>query len=383
MVEAVFMIKKVCRLSGIRYFLMLSLLLFLDGCWRDEHSESNKLNEDVESVSSEPVVKPNKGADEIRALYVGASDGMHLLDDIRRLKCNAVVIDVKDERGEITCDLDLPAKYKRRDNVFAVRKVIEKLKSFGLYTIARIVVFRDDYAVTKFPDLAVKNKDGTMLRDKEKSVWLNPYNREVWKYIFAVAEASASVGFDEIQFDYARFSPYKNPDVDFGPESEKFSRMEIMNMFFDWIVKKLRKLGVKISIDVFGCIIPDTLGEDSIVGAQRIGQDWHHIMEIFDFICPMIYPSHWSSMSGGIKYPDREPAQLVRVVMKKAMASRRQDKGAIIRPWLQAFTADWLPKKVYQKYTIAQINEQTQASEDAGINQWSFWNPSANYRAFR
>ncbi|MDR1475930.1 MAG: putative glycoside hydrolase [Holosporales bacterium] len=321
----------------------------------------------------------------IRGIYVGASNNiLEVLQLVTKFECNAVVIDVKNEFGEITCHLNLPSGYKENIRIVNIKELLKILRQKGIYTIARLVAFRDDHAVRAFPELAVKNKDGSVLCDKEKASWLNPYNKKTWDYVIKVAKAAAEIGFDEIQFDYVRFSPYKNPNVDFGPISKTVSRSEIINQFIDFAVQELRPLGVKISIDVFGCIIPETLREDTIVSSYRLGQDWNHIVETVDCICPMVYPSHWPPKSLGIKYPDCSPGEIVKKVMKYAVSAvKRNPKArASIRPWLQAFTASWLPKESSQRYKFQQIKEQIQASSEAGVKQWTFWNPAANYKPF-
>ncbi|MDR2598115.1 MAG: putative glycoside hydrolase [Holosporales bacterium] len=320
-----------------------------------------------------------------RGVYVGASDDiLKRLADMKKFGVNAVVIDVKNEFGDITCDLDLPSLYKKSIRIHNIGKTIATLRSMGIYTIARIITFRDQYAVSAFDGFAVRNKDGSILVDREKSSWLNPYNKKVWDYVIQVAKAAAKIGFNEIQFDYVRFSSYKNPDIDLGPQSKSISRTEIISKFLDYAVRILHPLGVKISVDVFGCIIPGSLGEDTELATQRTGQDWNKIVKIVDYICPMIYPSHWTINSMNIKYPDHEPYKIINSSLQLAVKATEstKDARAIIRPWLQAFTANWLPPKVYMTYSKKQINEQLLATTDAGINGWCFWNPSARYAAF-
>ncbi|MDR1034571.1 MAG: putative glycoside hydrolase [Holosporales bacterium] len=392
----------------IRFILMLSLALFTSCDGIKDLQKKETLPESVTSntpvrevyigdrdniaAPQKGLVSPNPitGDKPIRGIYAGTSNNiLALVKSAQSLGINAVVIDVKDEFGNITCDLDLPPIYKKNIRVRNIKKVIETLRNHGIYTIARIVTFRDHYAVLRFPDFAIKNKDGSVVVDKEKSSWLNPYNmnnpaKNVWDYIIQVAKAAAKVGFDEIQFDYIRFSPYKNPNVDLGPQSKSISKSEIINRFLDYAVQILHPLGVKISVDVFGCIIPGSLGEDTIVGAANIGQDWGHIARKVDYICPMIYPSHWPRESFGIKYPDHNPYHIVKVTMNLAIAAIKRDPEAraIIRPWLQAFTANWLPEKVYMIYSRKQVIDQSLAVTEAGLKGWTFWNPRGDYSPF-
>ncbi|MDR3030900.1 MAG: putative glycoside hydrolase, partial [Holosporales bacterium] len=218
---------------------------------------------------------------------------------------------------------------------------------------------------------------------KEGSIWLNPYDKRSWEYIVNIAKKAAEIGFDEIQFDYVRFSPYKNENIVLGNLAKTVSKIEIINQFFDYAIKELHPLGVKVSVDAFGCIIPETLGNDTKISSANLGQDYISLAKKVDYICPMIYPSHWPIGSLGTKYPDLAPYQIVYNSMKKAIESSKSSGAkAIIRPWAQAFTASWLQARAYQKYTKKQINEQIKAVYDVGLIEWSLWNPRANYDIF-
>jgi hypothetical protein len=232
------------------------------------------------------------------------------------------------------------------------------------------------------PRLAVRNKEsGKILQDKEGMVWLNPYEKENWLYLVDIAKMAARAGFLEVQFDYVRFSAYNDKYADYGKLAQTTSKTEIIGQFFDFVMQQLGPLKVKVSVDVFGCVIPDTLGEDTIKAAARTGQNYKLISEKVDIICPMIYPSHYRDGLMGIDRPDLEPYQVIYRVLQKAIEVKQQDNKskAIIRPWLQAFTASWLHVHSYQKYNNKQIDQQMQAAVDAGVNDWCFWNPAAKY----
>ncbi|GHT07001.1 hypothetical protein AGMMS49573_04720 [Endomicrobiia bacterium] len=59
-----------------------------------------------------------------------------------------------------------------------LKKYISNLKEKNIYTIARIVVFRDNTMARKKPELAVKNPDGTIWTDRRDVAWLDPYNKD-------------------------------------------------------------------------------------------------------------------------------------------------------------------------------------------------------------
>ena len=45
------------------------------------------------------------------------------------------------------------------------------------------------------------------------------------------------------------------------------------------------------------------------MAASNIGQSYVELSRYLDYICPMVYPSHYSFGYGGLKYPDTKPFQ--------------------------------------------------------------------------
>jgi hypothetical protein len=320
----------------------------------------------------------------MRGFYIGLpGKAVRWLETCKELCANAVVLDLKNDDGEITCKgLDLPSDFPYKELIGCrnIKEILSILKKKRIYTIARIVVFKDKYMATLMPNLAVLTKEKNVFVDKEKSVWLNPYNKDVWVYIANIAKGAAKVGFDEVQLDYVRFSAYRDKKADYGPTSGNTSRIAIINQFIDFIKSELAAFDVKLSIDVFGCIIPDVLPlvEES---SARLGQDFQSIAERVDFICPMIYPSHFPSGSLRIKHPDLHPYKIIYTsTLRTIEAIKKNPKiKAKVRPWLQAFSAFWLRKGAYQHYGKTQALAQERATIAAGADQLCFWNSGAKY----
>ncbi len=316
---------------------------------------------------------------ELRGIYVSASDD--ILNNVRKAKnlnINAVVIDIKNDDGEITCNLENP-KIKYTPYIKDIKQLLTKLKSMGIYTIARIVTFRDK-CIAGFTDkkFAIKNKDGTIYVDEEKMSWINPYDKEVWKYLGEIVEATAKLGFNEIQFDYIRLPQYKSLEkTSICQELQTKSKTQIINEFLDFIIPKIHVYRVKISADVFGCIIPDSL-KQSALSSEKLGQNYVAIAGKVDYICPMIYPSHWPAGSFGVEKPDINPGTIVKYAMgysNKALHVKKNQS----RPWIQAFTATWLKRGHWKEYKLRELQEQVDALRMLGIRQFCFWNPVAKY----
>ncbi|MGE5605266.1 MAG: putative glycoside hydrolase [Bacteroidota bacterium] len=291
-----------------------------------------------------------------------------MLDFTSKTEVNSMVIDVKDDSGRISYRSKVAlaqatgASYPKFDPV----KVTKLLRQNNVYPIARIVVFKDPYLAGKRPDLAVKSVQGGIWRDFKGLAWVDPYNRDVWDYNVAVAKEAAGFGFKEIQFDYVRFTSdgvLKNCHYSF---SNGRSKSDTIADFLKYAYQELKPLGVKVSADVFGLTC----------SAQRdmgIGQVFEKIAENVDIICPMVYPSHYTRGDFNIPDPDRNPYQTVyRSMMDAKVKAATLKKPVIIRPWLQDFS-------LRNRYGRDQLLAQIKAVQDAGLQEWIFWNPTNRY----
>lgn len=331
-----------------------------------------------------PVQPVTSSAIKVKGVYVSsstaASDKLNSLIEIANTtEVNSLVIDIKDDTGKITYLMD-SAEAKKIDSVTNTIKdmdqLVASLKEKNIYLIARIVAFKDPYLAKMRPELAIRNQDGSIYKDNNGDRWVNPYNKEVWNYLIEVAAKSAELGFDEIQFDYIRFSTGKGiANADFGKAAKNKSKEEIITEFTKYAYDNLKPLGINVSADVYGTII------SSKIDAGLVGQNFAEMSKYLDYICPMIYPSHFGEGNYGVKYPDLEPQEIIR---KSLLASKEKldqipegEHKAMVRPWLQDFTATWI--KHYQKYGKEELREQINGVYDAGYEEWLLWNAGCNY----
>lgn len=306
-----------------------------------------------------------------------------LVDLVDRTELNAVIIDIKDDFGELTYESNIPMiKEVEADKTVKDKDFIGSMKllaSKDIYPIARIVSFKDRTAASKRPDLAVKSKDGTVWRDNKGDAWLNPYNRDSWEYLVSIAEEAALNGFKEIQFDYVRFPTDGKRDlIDYGKDTGVSMQDTIAN-FLKYARERLAPYGVYVSADIFGLV---TTVEDDM----KLGQHLETLATSVDILCPMVYPSHYALGSYGVKYPDAEPYKIVNTSMTRAKKRidniDTSEKKAILRPWLQDFSAPWLKKSYgvnYTPYGGEQIRAQKKATYDADLSQWILWNAGNKY----
>jgi hypothetical protein len=311
-----------------------------------------------------------------------------LLDLIDETELNAVVIDIKDAEGLVTYRSKVPWTIAAGTRSYAVRDMsllLSSLKERNIYPIARLVCFRDPLLSKTYPDIALKSKDGSLWKDRAGIGWLNPYNKEGWKYLIDLSKEAASLGFKEIQYDYVRFptdGDIKN--IDYGEGARISGRSKAISDFLAYAKSELKPLGVAVSADLFGIAATD------VRGGRYIGQDMVKMAREADYVSPMIYPSHYANVRQNgtgqlinnvlFKYPDLEPYSVVYNSLAVAQKRLRNSKvSGRLRPWLQAFTASYLGKDRYQPYGGKQIKEQIRAVSDAGIEEWMLWNANNRY----
>ena len=291
------------------------------------------------------------------------------LESIRNNQLNALVIDVKGDRGLIPFKIDFPLATEigaqKVITVKDMKQLVKSLREKGIYLIARIVVFKDDPLAGARPALAVKRKGG-VFRDREKLRWVDPFRKEVWDYNIAIAQIAAETGFDEIQFDYVRFPDSKG--VAFSQPSTEESRTKAITGFLEAAGKALAPYNVMVSADVFGYV---PWNEDD----THIGQKIAPILNVVDVVCLMLYPSGFHLGIPNYRNPVEHPYEIVHLTLKNAQ-KRTQVSPLRFRPWLQAFRDYASSRKVFGK---EEMQVQIKAAEDFGTSGWMFWNAKNIY----
>jgi hypothetical protein len=145
------------------------------------------------------------------AYVAGKEEKMdEIIEHIKETEINAVVIDVKDDIGRIIFKMDGEIIKRlgtnREIQIADMPALMKKLKDNNIYTIARIASLRDNFAPRQDTSYALVTNDGKLYRDNTKYYWMNPYNHEVWDYLLEIGKGCIEAGFDEIQYDYCRFS---------------------------------------------------------------------------------------------------------------------------------------------------------------------------------
>ena len=195
-----------------------------------------------------------------------------------------------------------------------------KIHAAGLYLIGRVVTFQDPVLSERRPGLALHNPDGSVWHTRGGLGWLNPYDRRVWHYDVAVAEAAARAGFDEIQFDYVRFPSDGDVSSIRYPVRTARRRRRGRSRGSCALPRGLSsKLGARVSVDVFGLAATRDLG---------IGQKPRRLAKYVDAVYPMVYPSHFNSGEYGLPDPDANPGRTVTDALPLLRGRAERDEGA-------------------------------------------------------
>jgi hypothetical protein len=320
--------------------------------------------------------------DTLRGLYVNrwAALGRKLTDLIgvaKRTEINALVIDVKDDRGFVLYPSRVPlAREIGADTADGhwlsrsrIRAILDSMVAHDIYPIARIVVAKDPLLAKKRLDLAIKRKsDLKPWLDKNGNPWLDPHQSAVWQYAADLALEAYDLGFSEVQFDYVRFPDEKRLITEtVYPLAEGRTRAEVIRTQLGFLRKILRPRGIRVTADVFGLTATDTTD-------MGIGQKWEMFVDQVDVVLPMVYPSHFARGTFKIGNPNAHPYATIDHVLKDVIA--RTDSvphAARIIPWYQDFTLG------SPHYYAREIRAQKKAGYDNGFQSWILWNPKSNY----
>lgn len=318
--------------------------------------------------------RPGRVPVEVHGVYLtgytaGKTDTVdRMVRELRGTQFNTFVIDVKNDAGRISYRSDVPlamqvgASTKWIDDP---EPLLTKLRAEGIYTIARIVVFKDPVLTRKRPDLAIHDLSGNPWHDRTGAGWLNPYSHETWDYTLALAQEAAVKGFQEIQFDYVRFpSDGETSQIAYGEPNG--GKADTIADFLKYAHEKLQPYDVYLSADIFGLVgtVTDDMG---------IGQKLEKILGTVDYISPMVYPSHYGARNFGLEDPESRPYETVFASLqdyRRRMTAADSKTG--LRPWLQDFSL-----RVH--YGQAEVAGQIKAARDLGVREFILWNPANVY----
>jgi hypothetical protein len=311
-----------------------------------------------------------------------------LIDDT---ELNSVVIDVKTYDGYISF-LPGTAEFTPAVGGCFVRDMqdfIDYLHSKNIYVIGRVAAFQDAFRVKESPDLAVKKASATttIWRDYKGIPWIDAGAKPHWDYLVALAKDAHNIGFDEINFDYIRFPSDGNMRDIYFPWSKNEKKSDVIRTFFEYLHTKLSPQGIVLSADLFGMT---TTNKDDL----NIGQLLENALPYFDYIAPMVYPSHYPPSFLGLGDPNKHVYTVVNYSMSRAVERAIATTTTIILPNARIGTSTlylkpsydpkkfrpWLQDNNYPVvYTAEMVRDQIRAAYDAGLDSWMLWNAGNRY----
>ena len=326
--------------------------------------------------------------DAVRGIYLtghsaGGSRFSTLLDLVGSTDLNAMVIDIKDDYGNITFkpDEDSPYYDIARNYIDNPRELLEVLEEKEIYPIARIVVFKDTVLAKERPDLSF-TENGQVWSNNKGDSFVSPFQKEVWEHNVEIAKMAVELGFQDIQFDYVRFPEgFEKRDDELNYTLGDYEELDMNNIkkrvqavtdFVAYAREELNSYGIDVSVDIFGYAA-------TIEEAPGIGQNFSKISDNVDVISSMIYPSHWTPYFD-ISFPDKEPYKLVAAyseVENEVLAAL--DNPPVSRPWIQDFEAPWLYSGPTKQYGVAEVEAQIRALNENGIQEFLLWNAGNTY----
>ncbi len=310
---------------------------------------------------------------------------------IQETELNTVIIDIKDYSGTVSFSIDDP--FIKGTNgvgcqVSDMREFVQSLHEKDIYVVGRITVFQDPFYAGEHPELAVKKATATstVWKDHKGISFIDVGAEEYWKYIVALSKVSYKAGFDELNYDYIRFPSDGDMYDIYYPFSEErivadpnLGKAEVLRDFFVYLYEEMKDTGAVLSADLFGMT---TTNSDDL----NIGQVLEYTAPYFDYIAPMVYPSHYPSGFNGYQNVNDHPYEIVKYSMDEGVKRLEEmanstttmigGRGEVskdqLRPWLQ-------DNDYPVHYTSQMVRTQIQATYDAGLDSWMLWDAANTY----
>lgn len=360
---------------------------------------ANTLVAAQESITHIPTPVPLKAIYMTQCVVGTPSFRDELVKLVDETELNAIVIDIKDYSGGIAFVADNPALAPYVSDTCGandMKEFVEMLHDKGIYVVGRITVFQDPLYTKAHPELAVKKESDTLAvwKDHKGLSFIDVGAKPFWEYIVTLSKESYALGFDELNFDYIRFPSDGNMKDIWYSWSNGKEKQAALEEFFKYLHDELKPTGAVLSADLFGMTATN---EDDL----NIGQVLERALPYFDYISPMVYPSHYPSGFHGYANVNEHAYDIVHYSMSEAARRTVATTTPIgsfaysrigtstptvyakpsysrykMRPWLQSFDYP-------VTYTPDMVAAQIRANQDAGLDSFMFWDPANTYRSLK
>ncbi len=281
---------------------------------------------------------------------------------LKRAGMNAVVIDIKDDWGQLLYPSKIPlSRGLRRYLIKDPKAMVAAYHQHGIYVIARITTFKDSKLPLLRPDLSARIGRGGRRLFRAGVGWLDAYSAEVQDYLVDIARDIESFGFDEVQFDYVRFPKGRAGKHGIWMHQDKRDRATLIADFLEKVDRAIR---IPISVATYGLT---TLVDGDPRG---LGQTLERMARHAEILSPMMYANGMTSYFKGNTI-SKGVYSLIHCGLWRA---RQKAPEVILRPYLQAY-ANSVPF-----YGPEFIKKQVLAAYRAGSQGFLFWNPPMKMR---
>jgi hypothetical protein len=315
---------------------------------------------------------------------------------IDETELNAVVIDIRDYTGGIAFPTEHPLLKDMVSDECGARDMkafLERLHEKDIYVIGRVTVFQNPLYTKMHPDQAVQKTDGGVWKDHKGLAFVDVGAQPYWDTVVALAEESYAIGFDEINFDYIRYPSDGDMKSAVYIKRDGKTKQEMLEDFFKYLNDKLPP-EIATSADLFGMVTTNT---DDL----NIGQVLERALPYFDYIGPMVYPSHYPKGFNGWNDVNAVPYELMKFVMQSAVdrtAAATTPVASLAHTRIGTSTPALYSKPVYDKkkmrawlqdfdypveYTPAMVEAQIRANAEIGLHSYMFWDPSNKYSSLK
>jgi len=352
----------------ILLLVIFSSLLALPYIFQTEYTSTQNLSQ---AKVETPKVLHLSTPEPLKALYMTACVAAAPVwrESLKRLiqntELNAVVVDIKDYSGNIS--------FRQGANCYIsdLKDFIDRLHASEIYVIGRVAVFQDPIYTKIYPELAVKSKLGGIWKDHKGLSFIDVGAKPYWDYILEISHEAYALGFDELNFDYVRYPSDGNmEDTEYSWTVGTSTKPEMLESFFSYLHQNLKDTGIKMSVDIFGMTT-------TVTSDMGIGQVLEKTLPYFDYVSPMVYPSHYPSGWNGFSNPAEHPYEVIKIAMgsgreREITFNNGTSTPSKLRPWLQDFDLG-------ATYGSDKIQAQIEATYDAGLSSWMLWAASNNY----
>ncbi len=255
----------------------------------DQNNGTENPNTPDKPTPTEPDVPQTES---VKGIYIPpaiASDPMALSEALSSAKSsgfNTVVVDIKNEEGQILFDLDVSnysfSEFLKGDVLVNTDTFLSIVREKGMRAVGRIHAFKDNIAPRKDHTMSVKTANNVTWLDYEYKTFMNPYEESARSYLKDLAQKTAAAGFDEVLFDSLNFvSSGKISLIKYSDDSPT-KRSDLLRDFVNEVRLSLSEKNVLLSV------VLSMSEQPEFAGIRNSGQDAQKLFSAADRIYPFL-----------------------------------------------------------------------------------------------